>query len=84
MKTFGGNTRNHLGLVASPHDEAAPGRRERYAGALSRKGHGGRGPVEQDGRLFKPSDAAINAKGHDEKNNGALELRMVMGARCVG
>src|SRR6185437_13269545 len=61
-------------LVASPHDEAASGRRERYSGALARKGHGGRGPVEQDGRLFKSSDASLNATGHDEKNNGALIL----------
>ena len=67
-----GSWRNRLGLVAPPHHEAASGRRERYSGALARKGHGGRGPVEQDGRLFKPSDAAIDAKGHDEKNNGVL------------
>src|SRR5205823_4399822 len=68
-------------LTASPHDETASCRRERYPGALTRKGHSDRGPVEQDGRLFKPSDAAINAKGHDEKNNGTLELRMVMAGR---
>jgi hypothetical protein len=62
-----------LALLTSDHDEATPGRGKRYPGALTRKGHGGRGPIEQDGRLFEPSDAAINAKGHDEKNNGFLE-----------
>ena len=59
-------------LIASSYDEATSGRRERYSGTLARKGHGGRRPVEQDGRLFKPSDATINAKSHDEKNNGVL------------
>jgi hypothetical protein len=68
-----GSRRNRLVLAASPHDEAASGRRERYPGALTGKGHGGRGPVEQVGRLLKSSDAAIDAKGHDEKNNGGLE-----------
>ncbi len=70
---FDAAARNRLALVASPHDEAASSRRERNAGAFTRKGHGGRRPVEQAGRLFKSSDAAINAKGHDEKNNGALD-----------
>src|SRR2546423_3205608 len=35
-----GGWRNRLALVASPHDEAASGRRERYTGAFTRKGHG--------------------------------------------
>jgi hypothetical protein len=34
------------------------------------------------GRLFKSSDAAINAKGHDEKNNGRIRrpTRLTPGA----
>ena len=57
---------------------AASGRRERYSRALARKGHGGPGLVEQDGGLFKSFDAAFDAKSNDEKNHGAVEVRISM------
>ena len=67
-------------LTMKPRPVAASGIRP----SLKRKGHGGRGPVEQDGRPFKSSDAAINAKGHDEKNNGGLVLwRPLMSDRQI-
>ena len=73
-----GSRRNSLALVASSHDEAASGRRERYSRALARKGHGGPGLVEQNGGLFKSFDAAFDAKSNDEKNHRAVEVRISM------
>src|SRR6185437_7349600 len=70
----------HIRLSCAPPPETPAGRRERYRGALKRKGDGGRGPGEQDGGLFKSSDAAINAKGHGEKNNGRLTPGALAGA----
>src|SRR6185312_11435773 len=73
-----GSRRSHNGLAAPPHHEASSSRRERYRGALKRKGDGGRGPGEQDGRLLEPPDASVNAKSNDEKNHGAVEVRLPM------
>jgi short-subunit dehydrogenase len=47
-------------------------------GALKRKGDGGRGLGEQDGRLLEPPDASVNAKSNDEKNHWAVEVRIPM------
>ena len=39
---------------------------------------GGAGPGEQDGCLLEPLNASVNAKSNDEKNHGAVGVRIPM------
>src|SRR5204863_7871117 len=78
MQPFGPGVRQ-LQLLASA---VRPPFRDSYeAFALQRLNVSG--PVQQDGRLFKSSDAAINAKGHDAKNNGALLEFLLKDVPCI-